>query len=453
MNGLRSIKLPPSAVHAEKLGWFRFGRLGERVVLTTDTGAWHALEPDAFSSFVAGELAEDGEEYAALLRKGFVRDGFDVELHAIDVRRTKRFLDLGTTHHRIHLSTAESILSIAQAKSIVDHIFTNHGETLTISLIQGPKPPDIGLISFIRDFADEKNQYEHRQLVYELHSSLEGLDDALIDHLVDKQIQVCALYDGSQDIHDAQRHLRGAATHKVARERIQAIGRAADKAGLSSDAYSTFAEVQVGSSAVGAVDSILSGLAEAGIRDFRVRPILEGEQALSPRDCQVFFGELLRALDAQSGKVESMREVQLDALMARIRSGDLAEHLLMSTPRSTGYNARSYGPDGNIFPSCSALTLHEQGDPIFLLGNVASVSAEDVGNHPTIRSLMIASLTDCLPGYQHLWSAPYISVDPISEYRTTGDIFPKMPTSTTHRASQAMVEAVFLHLMDAADAE
>jgi hypothetical protein len=143
-----------------------------------------------------------------------------------------------------------------------------------------------------------------------------------------------------------------------------------------------------------------------------------------------------------------LREVNVDALEARIRNGDKLDSVLMSSPNSTGYNARTYDPHGNIFPSRTALQLHTNGDPMFLLGNVASASTEDISNHSTIRSLMVASQIDCLPGYQHLWSAPYIGVDPIAAYVTTGDIFTKMPTSAHHEATQVMVESIFLHVMD-----
>jgi hypothetical protein len=97
--------------------------------------------------------------------------------------------------------------------------------------------------------------------------------------------------------------------------------------------------------------------------------------------------------------------------------------------------------------------LFEDGDPIFLLGHVSTTSAEDISEHPTIRSLMVASLTDCLPGYQHLWSAPYIGVDPVAAYQASGDLFPKMPTSASHRFTQAMVEAVFAYVIDAVNTE
>jgi sulfatase maturation enzyme AslB (radical SAM superfamily) len=449
LNSVQTIELSQLSTHADKLTWFRFGHLGNKVLLTTDTGEWHALEPEAFSSLISGALPEDGPHYADLVRKGFIRNGFDVELHAGQLRRSKRYLDSGASLHRIHLSTASETLPMDQAKAVLDHIFTSQAATLTIALIQGPKALDPDTVSFIQEFAEQKNKYEKRDLFYELHCPLDGLDDAMIDSLIERRIQVRTCFDGDASVHDAQRALSGAPAHSDIAQCIEAIHAAATKAELEPSQYSTFAEVHVSAKAVGHASGIVRGLAAAGVRDFGLTPVLEGEGALSPGAYGEFVQELLRILAQQEDGTNHLREVNADALMARIRSGDVVDNILMCSPPSTGYNARSYGPDGNIFPSCSALQLHQEGDPVFLLGNVANASVEDISNHSTIRSLMVASLIDCLPGYRHLWSAPYIGVDPVAAYRSTGDIFTKMLTSPIHRATQAMVEAIFLHLMDA----
>ena len=448
MSSVQTIELSQIPTHADKLTWFRFGHLGNKVLLTTDTGEWHALEPDVFSNLISGALPEDGPHYADLVRKGFIRNGFDVELHAGQLRRSKRYLDSGASLHRIHLSNANGTLPMDQAKAILDHVFTSQASALTIAMVQGPQPLDPNTVSFIQEFAEQKNKYEKRDLFYELHCSLDGFDEALIDALIERRIQVRTCFDGETAVHDAQRALSGAPAHAEIAQRIKAIHAAATKAELEPSQYSTFAEVHVSAKALGHASGIVRGLAAVGVRDFGLTPVLEGDDALSPKAYGGFVQEILRILENQEDETNPLREVNADALMARIRSGDVVDNILMCSPPSTGYNARSYALDGNIFPSCSALQLHQDGDPVFLLGNVANASVEDISSHSTIRSLMVASLIDCLPGYQHLWSAPYIGVDPVAAYRSTGDIFTKMLTSPIHRATQAMVEAIFLHLMD-----
>ena len=111
-----------NAVQIEHLTWFRFGRLDNKVILTTDTGVWHALAPNVFSQLISGELPEDDAEYATLKSKGFIRSGFDVSIPSSCVKTMR--LNAGPTHHRIHYPTKD-VLSIEQAKAILDHVFTN----------------------------------------------------------------------------------------------------------------------------------------------------------------------------------------------------------------------------------------------------------------------------------------------------------------------------------------
>lgn len=436
------------AVQADKLTWFRFGALGNKIMMTTDTGEWHALDPDTFNKLVAGELPEDAEDFPDLVQKGFIRNGFDAELHANQIRKAKGFLTAGVTHHQIHLSGGNGAIEMDTAKAIIDHIFTSQASAFTIGLIQGPSPIDLDLVSFIHEFAEQKNQYERRTIDYVLHSALDGLNDDSIGVLVEKRIQVRAMFGGAATVHDALQDDHQGPSHEQALNRIHAINAAAQSADLTQGEYSVFGDVHVGTSAAGKASAIVDGLIEAGICDFQVTPILTGKHAISAEDYRSFFADLLRAVVVANSETTALREVNVDALEARIRNGDKLDSVLMSSPNSTGYNERTYDAQGNIFPSNTALQLHTDGDPMFLLGNVVSASNEDISNHPTIRSLMVASQIDCLPGYQHLWSAPYIGVDPIAAYVSTGDIFTKMPTSAHHEATQVMVESIFLHVME-----
>lgn len=440
LSSLRNITLHQTPIQVEKLTWFRFGQLGDHVILTTDTGDWHLLEPDAFSDFIAGELPEDSEDYAGLLAKGFVRNGFDVELQGGLIRRTKSFLYAGVHHHRVHLSTPTGALPVEQAKAIVDHIFTSQSDSLTIAMIQGPKPVDPNVISFVQEFAEEKNKYERRNILYQLHGSLDGLDESTIGMLAKKRIQLHPHFDGSATVHDAQRNAHGGTSHEHAQARLLQVHAATEDA-------DTVAHVHVGRAAQGQAAAIVAGLAEAHILGFRVTPILEGDHAITPQAYGEFIVAILGCLASQEEGTPRLREVQVDSLKARIWSGAITEPL-MCTPPSTGYNARSYDPDGNVFPSCSALQLHALGDSTFLIGNVANDSQEEIGNHPTLRTLMVATVKDCLPGYHQLWSTPYIGVDPIAAYRSSGNIFTTTTNSVQHQATQAMLEAVFLHVIE-----
>jgi sulfatase maturation enzyme AslB (radical SAM superfamily) len=239
-------------------------------------------------------------------------------------------------------------------------------------------------------------------------------------------------FDGDPTVHDAQRNLSGAPHHAAMASQLEALPGAAPRA-----------LVRVGRAAIGAAERMVNGLHAAGVHAFQVQPVLDGPDAIEPEAYGTFFAALVDVLQTRT----DMHEAQVEALFSRAKHGNVAGHMLLCTPRSTGFNTRVYGPDGHIYPSADALDLAEAGNPMFVLGHVAGTSSEDIDRHPTIRSLMMAALTDCLPGYEHLWAAPFIGLDPVRAYCRTGDIFAKPTTSLHYKASQAMLDAVFLHLM------
>ena len=448
MKSPHQIKLPRRTVQSDSLLWFRFGRLGEHIILTTDTGSWHALSPEQFSRWLAGDLSGDDPEYIALRKKGFVRNGFDIERHAETFRRTKRLIETGPTHHHLHLSTARGSMELDVAKKLVDHILAAPSKHITLRLIQGPYPVQSNVLSFIHDFAEQKNQYEQKAIRYQLQSQRLDLNDECLQLLVTKPIHIHTAFDGSESVHNHQRELTGAITYADALAQLRAICAASDQSSLQTAKCSLFSDVHLGIKAIGKADEIVAGLAKARIQQFRVIPILDGPQALSIEAFRTLYQQLLNALSSHANEPDCPIEVNAAALISRLNNGDSAETVMRCTPPSSGLTSRSYGPNGEIFPSCSALRLHEQGDSMFHLGNVAQLSIDEVSKHETIRSLVVASLPDCLPGYQHLWSTPFIGVDPVSAYEETGDIFTRMPTSRLHHATQVMVEAVVMACLE-----
>ena len=99
MSTQHTIQVPRVDVAAEKLGFFRYGRIGERVLLTNDAGEWHALSDEDFRAFLAGTVDADHPQYAGLQEKGFLRSDLDVEHLAEKVRTKKKFLGLGPHLH------------------------------------------------------------------------------------------------------------------------------------------------------------------------------------------------------------------------------------------------------------------------------------------------------------------------------------------------------------------
>ena len=74
--GMMKVRTPsqatsPSTVATDRLGFFRWGRVAEKVLLTTDGGDWAFLTEPEFAQLLAGEVTEGHPRFAELQRAGF----------------------------------------------------------------------------------------------------------------------------------------------------------------------------------------------------------------------------------------------------------------------------------------------------------------------------------------------------------------------------------------------
>ena len=93
------VAAPALSVEPNKLGFFRYGKLGDGYVLTNDVGEWTLMSSARFRSFLQGEITTEDPDYASLVEKGFIRAGFDIESFAQRLRRKKSFLGQGPHLH------------------------------------------------------------------------------------------------------------------------------------------------------------------------------------------------------------------------------------------------------------------------------------------------------------------------------------------------------------------
>ena len=90
-----TLELPRRAVRPEALGPFRWGKIGEKVLLTSDAGEWQLLSQPDFARFLRGEITPEHPAYDGLRERGFLRQDLDAEDLARKLRRKRRYLGAG----------------------------------------------------------------------------------------------------------------------------------------------------------------------------------------------------------------------------------------------------------------------------------------------------------------------------------------------------------------------
>lgn len=446
MTTTHTARVPRRPLDAEKLGYFRFGAFADGVLLTNDEGRWHHLSADDFRAWIAGGIEAGHAEYDNLAAKGFIREVLSLDEIASTVRARKRYIGIGPSRHVLHLGDATGArLGIDAAKDILDHAMLSTSAALEFTLAAPAGTYDADLLAFIVQYGVEKNRYEGKALTWILRTDLANLPEKADAWLVDKRFVVQVRFDGPAAAHDAQSEHAGTAPHATVAAAIARLHATAATKGKAD--WRVQALVTVGQGNVGDPAGVLAALTEAGIRRFRLQPLLHGEGAITPEAFGTFYASildgLLAAVDAGTPLIEDLTGI----LTLRALRAEPGAEVDARSPTGSGLGQLVYDHHGHIFPSESALPLHAEGDELFLLGKAGVISYKDCMAHPTLRTLAVASILECLPGFADHWSTPFTGVDPVATYAGSGDLFPKLGLTPEITAQQAMLSSIFGRLV------
>ena len=171
---------------------------------------------------------------------------------------------------------------------------------------------------------------------------------------------------------------------------------------------------------------------------------------------EALFADLMAAFSAAflTGSVASFStpsHLQIAAnislsLASCILRPDPSLHPERRSPGEAGLNVHAYDATGKIFPNATAFEMVNAD--MFQLGTVGKTAFEDVLNHPTLKTLTMASVYDCLPGFSEHWATPFLSLDPLACYAQTGNLFETLPTSSRAKVALGQLETLFAILIE-----
>lgn len=408
-----TLSLPRPTLDADAVGPLRFGRLGGRRVLTNEYGEWHLLDDDAFSHLLAGTLSADHESRPALASKGFLRSEVDAEALASAMRRRKKHVGVGPSHHHLLLTDVAGSMSVETAKAVLDHAMLSTSSALTFVLHADPMSgPDLDLLGFLHQYGTEKNRYEGKTLRWILRAPLSSLGGELPAWLADHRFVVEAPIGGVDE---------AAAQAEVA----QALVSAAEKRHRQGEILQPRVPLSAAKDDPAALVAALKALGATRVTLFDDGAL----PAVEAADTWRAFAEAARAA---GDLVEQTVATVIEAASRTDATGEPSLH-------SPFLAQLAYDPAGRIVAGPSALSL--EGDD-FVLGQAGESSYKDVVHHPVRRALALASLIECLPGLSDHWAAPYLGVDPVETWLATGDMFPRLPSHPRLQRAIALAEAV-----------
>ncbi len=227
MSDQHTLRLARLHADPDKLGYFRFGNIGDKRVITNDAGEWLLLSESDFGAYVGGQLGPEHEQYDALRTRGFLREDLDVEDLAGKVRRKKRYLGQGPHLHiiiatlrcnqgcaychasRTNMDRVDTDMTLETAKGAVDLAMQTTSPYVNFEFTGGEPTVNMPVVKFVVEYSREKNRYENKVLEHSIVTNMTNMDEETAEYLLANDVWVCTSLDGPQPIHDWNRAWTG----------------------------------------------------------------------------------------------------------------------------------------------------------------------------------------------------------------------------------------------------
>lgn len=450
----------PSTIAVDDLGFFRWGRIGDAVLATTDGGDWALLTEPEFAQLLAGEIKDGHPRFAQLQAGGFIRENLDLGALATRLARRIAHVTRGPERHVVTMTRrddghdAASDLSRETAERIVELALQSSSPSIWFELQGLAADPLLHLdgVRHLVEYARTANKRAAgKKLSFTLASNLSHLTEETAEWLIANDVVVRTWLDGPAELHDENRQWTRAGAHADVVRWIEWFHRRYQEIGRDPGIWQVDVRMTTTRRSLSAWQEIVNEYAAWGVRTIHLRPL--SPLGFSPEtwttvgysaDEYVAFYEraLAYLIELNRGGGEVAEGTAAAIANKILATGDPAVGDIRS-PCAAGTSEVAYDVDGRIFPGDEARRVDASGDPIFALGNVRELKFADVVRHPTVRAIAAASLLDAQPMCADCWNKPFCGFSPVSTYVRNGDLFGQRPHCFECKEHMAISRTLF----------
>jgi His-Xaa-Ser system radical SAM maturase HxsB len=424
---------------------FRFTALDAgRYVLTNDVGEFEILDAEDLRAFVGKTLSPAHPRYRALKSKHLLLDDTSsvaLNLLALKYRtRAEQLASFTGLHmfvvtlrcdHSCHYCQVSRQtedrtafdMSIEHANLALDFVFRSPSPALKIEFQGGEPLLNFPLIRHVVLRAEEMNRHHRRALQFVIASNLSRLDEDVLAFCKDHEIYFSTSLDGPEDLHNANRPLRGGNGYQATLVGIERIREALGVDRVAALMTTTPASLT-------RIEEIIDEYARRGFRSIFLR-------SLSPYGFAVrtslvrrydaaswidFYKRGLRHILWLNENGYAMREELAGILLHKMFSPSGSGYVDLQSPAGLGIGAIVYNYDGAVYASDEGRMVAEMGDQTFRLGRLGEQTYEEMMTSEQFVGLLEDTILESAPQCSDCAFLPYCGADPVFHKATQGDV-------------------------------
>lgn len=463
----RSLKTALPEVAGDDLGFFRWGRIAGKVLVTTDGADWAFLSEAEFADLLAGRVAEGHPRFQEFQRKGLVRDGLDLDALATRVAQRNRHVRRGPHLHVLTLTVragesvnghagapAEADMTEETAEQVVELALQTMSPSLTFELQAPAGEPllNFAVLQRVVEAARTRNQQTTGKILrFRLFTNLTAMTEEIAEWLIGNDVRITTSLDGPAALHDQVRTWKGGSAHADVVRWIEYFTRRYAELKRDPQEWHVEALLTVTRATLNAWREVVDEYITRGLRRIHLQPLdparFDSETwARIGYSLQEYLEMYRQALDyivdhnrRGTPLVENLASIFLTKILTSEDPGVVD----LQSPSGAGTGEIAYHVDGRVFPGEDARRVDAAGDPIFDLGHVRHLSLTGVVRHPTVRAIAAASLLDSQPMCADCWNKPFCGFSPVRNFINQGDLFGQRPLCLECKEHMAVSKRIF----------
>jgi uncharacterized protein len=475
----RSITLSQPQLAADRLGFFRWGRIAGKVLVTTDGGDWAFLTDQEFNELLAGRVVDGHPRFQELQSKGVLRDGLDLDAMAEKVARRNQHVSRGPHLHIVILTlrcnqtcaycqvsretvdTAGVDMSPETAEQVVDLALQSPSPSITFEFQGGEPLLNFDVLRHVVECARSRAERAGKTLSFSLVSNFTAMTEERAEWLIGNDVLVCTSLDGPASVHDANRKWKHGSAYAEVVRWIDYFNRRYVELGRDPRLWHIDALMTTTRQTLGAWREVIDEYVTRGMPTIHLRPLNPSGFArdtwqtigYTAEEYLNFYRQALDyILELNRHGVELIERTASIFLMKILTSEDPG-FVDIQSPCGAGTGQVAYNFDGRVFPCDEARMVDAMGDALFELGHVRDLTIPDMLRHPTVRAIASASLLDAQPMCAECWNKPFCGVCPVYNFVSQQSLFGQRPRSFKCKEHMAISGRLFELLANAGDVE
>ncbi len=441
--------LASNEINKQKVGFFRFKKIGDKFLLTNETGDYSFLAPSQFDLFLTGKINKAfPDKFLELQQRNFIKNRMDLS-EVSNKYALKNYVGQGPDLHIIVVTLkcdhkclyCQAItegagndqydMPISIARQVVDKIFLTPNDRVSIEFQGGEPLLNFDTVKFITSYAIKKNGQANKKLSFSLVSNLTFMTKEKLEFIFKNRIQMCTSLDGPEQLHNK---CRVPAKNKNSfRNAVLWFKRLQKEADKNTGTPKPAALTTITRFSLAYPKEIVDTYVKLGLKSIHLRPlspfgILSKKRKslhYTANEFLKFYGEALDHIISLNLNGKNISERSATIFLKKILSDINPGYLDTRSPCGAGIGQLAYNYNGDIYTCDEGRMLSRLGDESFKVANVSDFSHDTLSNSQVVKATCTASCLDSLPVCSECVFKPYCGVCPVYNHKVNGDLFKK----------------------------